>query len=254
MWSLYRNADAVTESPALPMIQGGTTMKKTSRKLLSVLLALVLMLSVIPMTTLAAGVEGWAWRAITRDTTTYHFEDGTYVTIHNRTSYIIDSTNKDYDAVDWNPVVNEKPNYKKDYYTLTHIHEYGLEISRDGHFSACACGARHSDPIPHIDPKDAVDGRCVCGYKFMDNADLTVLWLSNVKLDKAFKADTTEYKGTLVNKDAEAVNVSALTFDAKAGVEFSGDMILKDGTNVITVKVTAEDGKETRTYTVTIEK
>ena len=107
-------------------------MKKTSCRLLSMLLALVLMLSVIPMTTLAASVDGWAWKAITRDTTTYHFEDGTYVTIHNRTSYIIDSTNKDYEAVNWNPVVNEEPNYKKNYYNPAHIHEYGLEIRGEG--------------------------------------------------------------------------------------------------------------------------
>ena len=74
-----------------------------------------------------------------------------------------------------------------------------------------------------------------------------------MKLDKKFSPETTEYKATLVNKDAKAVNISAFTTDANADLEVSGDMILKSGTNTITLKVTAETGAE-NTYTITIEK
>ena len=49
------------------------------------------------------------------------------------------------------------------------------------------------------------------------------------------------------------MNISAFTNDDRAQLEVSGDMILKSGTNTITLKVTAENGTE-NTYTVTIEK
>lgn len=107
--------------------------------------------------------------------------------------------------------------------------------------------------IPHDELKDAVDGRCVCGYKYVDDATLSVLWISGVKLDKPFNGKTTEYKASLVNPDTQAVNISAFTTDAKADLEVSGDMILKSGTNTITLKVTAETGSE-NTYTITIDK
>lgn len=221
------------------------------KKTISLLLALVLLLSLIPMSAFAA--EDWAWRLITRDTTEYHYEDGTYVIYDNSKDWIIESTNPAYKAQvtdQYNPgdpdciITNYEP----------HEHLFGWEISRDGHYMGCLyCGLRKGDIIPHGDIKDAVDGRCVCGYKYMDDATLNVLWISGVKLDKAFDADTTEYKATLINKDTKAVNISAFTTDAKAELEVSGDMILKTGTNTITLKVTSETGTE-NTYTVTIEK
>lgn len=220
------------------------------KKTISLLLALVLLLSLVPMGACAA--EGWAWRLITRDTTEYHYEDGTYVIYDNSKDWIIESTNPAYQAQVTDKYNTGDPDYIITNYEI-HDHTFGWEISRDGHFLGCHCGLRKGNIIPHDDVKDAVDGRCVCGYKYVDDATLNVLWISGVKLDKAFKPGTTEYKATLLNKDAEAVNISAFTTDAKAQLEVSGDMILKAGTNTITLKVTAETGTE-NTYTVIIEK
>lgn len=230
------------------------TMKKTSRRMLSVLLALVLMLSVLPLAASAASVQDWTWRLITRDTTEYHFEDSTYVIYDNSSGWITASTHEDYDAQvtdQYNPGESAPVIRNMD---RTHVHLFGLEMNRDGHYTGCICGARQDNITPHVDPRDAVDGRCTCGYKFMDNADLSVLWISNVTLDSAFDPDDIEYNATLVNKDAKAVNISAFTSDARAELEVSGDMILKSGANVISLKVTAEDGKTAKTYTVTVVK
>lgn len=219
------------------------------KKHISLLLALILMLSLIPMG--ASAAEGWAWRLITRDTTEYHYEDGTYVIYDNSKGWIVESTNPDYKA----QVTDQYNTGDPDYIitdTSIHDHVFGWEISRDGHFIGCFCGLRKGSIIPHDDVKDAVDGRCVCGYKYMDDATLNVLWISGVKLDKPFSPKNTEYKATLLNKDTEAVNISAFTTDAKADLEVSGDMILKSGTNTIQLKVTAETGTE-NTYTITIE-
>ncbi|MBP3685085.1 MAG: cadherin-like beta sandwich domain-containing protein [Oscillospiraceae bacterium] len=220
------------------------------KKTFSLLLVLALLLCLIPMG--ASAAEDWAWRLITRDTTEYHFEDGTYVIYDNSKDWILESTNPDYKVQvtdQYNPGDSDSVITN---YTL-HDHDYGWEISREGHYLACFCGLRKGDIIPHDEIKDAVDGRCVCGYKYMDDATLCVLWISGVKLDNAFDPDTTEYKATLLSKDTEAVNISAFTNDANADLEVSGDMILKSGTNTITLKVTSETGTE-NTYTVTIEK
>ena len=219
------------------------------KKHISLLLALILMLSLIPMG--ASAAEGWAWRLITRDTTEYYYEDGTYVIYDNSKGWILESTNPDYKTQVTDQYNTGDPDYIITDYSI-HDHVFGWEISRDGHFIGCFCGLRKGNVIPHDDVKDAEDGRCVCGYKYVDDATLNVLWISGVKLDKPFSPKNTEYKATLLNKNTEAVNISAFTTDAKADLEVSGDMILKSGTNTITLKVTAETGTE-NTYTITIE-
>ena len=220
------------------------------KKTISLLLVLVMILATIPLG--ASAAEDWAWRLITRDTTEYHYEDGTYVIYDNSKGWILDSTHPGYKTQVTDQYNPGDPDYIITNYNV-HDHVFGWEISRDGHYLGCYCGLRKGNIIPHDAIEDAVDGRCVCGYKYVDDATLNVLWISGVKLDKAFDPDTTEYKATLLNADTEAVNISAFTTDAKAGLEVSGDMILKSGTNTITLKVTAETGTE-NTYTVTIEK
>lgn len=220
------------------------------KKTISLLLVLVLLLSLIPLG--ASAAEGWAWRLITRDTTEYHYADGTYVIYDNSKGWIVESTNPAYKVQVTDQYNPGDPDCIITNYSI-HDHAYGWEFSRDGHFLACSCGLRKGDVIPHDELKDAVDGRCVCGYKYVDDATLSVLWISGVKLDKPFNAKTTEYKASLVNPDTQAVNISAFTTDAKADLEVSGDMILKSGTNTITLKVTAETGSE-NTYTITIDK
>ena len=64
------------------------------KKTISLLLALILLLSLIPMGACAA--EDWAWRLITRDTTEYHYEDGTYVIYDNSKGWVLESTHPDY--------------------------------------------------------------------------------------------------------------------------------------------------------------
>jgi len=221
------------------------------KKTFSLLLALVLLLSLIPMG--ASAAENWAWRLITRDTTEYHYEDGTYVIYDNSKGWILESTNEAYKTQVTDQYNPGEPAPAIKTMAPDHVHAFGSEFIREGHFTGCYCGLRKTNVIPHVDPKDAVDGRCTCGYKFVDDATLNVLWISGVKLDQPFKPGTTEYKATLLNKDTAAVNISAFTNDAKADLEVSGDMILKSGTNTITLKVTAETGTE-NTYTVTIEK
>lgn len=221
------------------------------KKTISLLLVLVLMLSLIPLS--ASAAEGWTWKLITQNTTEYHYEDGTYVIYANRTGRLLESTNPDYKSEITEQYAPGDPTPIITMYDPTHVHLFGQEISRDGHFIGCICGVRKGHVTPHVDPKEAVDGRCTCGYEYVNDATLNVLWISGVKLDKRFQPDVTEYKATLLNKDAKAVDISAFTNDDRAQLEVSGDMILKSGTNTITLKVTAEDGTE-NTYTVTIEK
>lgn len=131
-----------------------------------------------------------------------------------------------------------------------HQHEYEWTVNRDGHFYRCTCGAKHH----FAEHTMQADGRCACGYKFMDNADLTVLWMRGIKLSPRFNKGVTEYEGTLTMKNLEKTKISAFSFDAKASIELPKDLTLKKGTNTFEVKVTAEDGKTTKTYTVTVEK
>lgn len=131
-----------------------------------------------------------------------------------------------------------------------HTHEFEWIVNRDGHFYRCKCG----DKLNFQEHILGEDGTCICGYTFMDNADLTVLWMSGIKLSPSFKKDVTEYEGKLLVKDLEETKISAFSFDAKATVELPEDLTLKKGTNTFEIKVTAENGKETKTYTVTVEK
>lgn len=131
-----------------------------------------------------------------------------------------------------------------------HTHEFEWIVNRDGHFYRCKCG----DKMRFQEHVMGEDGKCHCGYVFMDNADLTVLWMSGIKLSPSFKKDVTEYEGKLMVKDLEKTKISAFSFDAKATVELPEDLTLKKGTNTFEIKITAEDGKTTKTYTVTVEK
>ena len=55
-------------------------------------------------------------------------------------------------------------------------------------------------------------------------------------------------------KDVKEVKISTRTADSQATVELPEDLTLKEGTNVIPVKVIAENQKNTKTYTLTIIK
>lgn len=70
---------------------------------------------------------------------------------------------------------------------------------------------------------------------------------------KGFKKDKYEYSTTVPNSVAE-VEVYAEKENSNAKVEGTGKVTLKEGDNTVKVKVTAEDGKTTKTYTLTIKR
>lgn len=223
------------------------------KKILSALLVLVLLLSALPMAASAAAAKPiTGYDSVVHQQqagtgaciSTYTFNDGTVVvTYEDKVTY---SNNSGY-TKDEALVRGTSGNVT---YIAAHIHDYEWTVNRDGHFNGCKCGAKHNFQEHTM----GADGRCICGYKFMDNADLTVLWMSGIKLSPSFKKDVTEYEGKLQVKDLKETKISVFSFDAKATVELPKDLTLKDGKNVFEVKVTAEDGKTTKTYTVTVEK
>ncbi|MDL2293939.1 leucine-rich repeat protein [Ruminococcaceae bacterium OttesenSCG-928-D13] len=84
-----------------------------------------------------------------------------------------------------------------------------------------------------------------------DDADLETLKLSVGTLTPSFKADITEYTAT-VSKDTARVTVTAAASSLKASVSGAGQISLVTGKNVIEITVTAEDGKTTKKYVITV--
>ena len=93
-----------------------------------------------------------------------------------------------------------------------------------------------------------------------DNAELSGLSIGSLTLSPKFNAATTSYTATTTN----ATNtVTAVTADSGATAEIKvGSTTIENGeaatwssgSNTLTVKVTAEDGVTTKTYTVTVTK
>lgn len=222
------------------------------KRLFSLLLVLVLALSALPFAASAAKVDINGYESATHQqqagtggfVSTYQFADGTMVVAHDgKVTY------SNHAGVVKDDIIKLATG-KKEVWIAAHMHVFEWTVNRDGHFHRCTCGAKHNF-AEHV---MGSDGKCICGYTFMDNADLTVLWLSGIKLSPTFKKDVTEYEGKLLVKDLEEIKISAFSFDAKATIELPKDLTLKEGINTFEVKVTAEDGKTTKTYTVTVEK
>jgi len=70
---------------------------------------------------------------------------------------------------------------------------------------------------------------------------------------KGFKKDTYEYTTSVPNEVTE-VEIYGNKADSKATVEGLGKVSLKEGNNTFEIKVTAEDGKTTKTYKLTIKR
>ena len=93
-----------------------------------------------------------------------------------------------------------------------------------------------------------------------NNAALSDLKIGSLTLDPAFTSETTTYTTTTSN----ATNtITATPADAKAAIEVKvGEAEVDNGSaatwqedsNTVTIKVTAADGKTTKTYTVTVTK
>ncbi len=76
---------------------------------------------------------------------------------------------------------------------------------------------------------------------------------NNIPLSPSFSSSNTNYTAS-VGKDVSSIDVSGLLNDPKSTiVSGGGNHVLKEGTNVISVVVRAEDGTE-KTYKITVEK
>lgn len=141
------------------------------------------------------------------------------------------------------------------YYHDPNAHDYdGYGCNTKYHWKLCACGCKISVE-PHVDPKDAKDDYCICGYHFSDDADLVVLWIDGCPGIKKFDKDTTEYKlNAHTYKDVKEIRIVTKTNDSEATVELPEDLTLKSGENKFEIKVTSENQKVTKIYTVTVVK
>ena len=134
-----------------------------------------------------------------------------------------------------------------------HVHKYNIvKHNLKYHWNACSCGLKIG-MNPHVDPRDTDDDTCTCGFHFSDNADLVTLWVKNCEEIKDFDRNVTEYTlKTVSYKPVKEVKISTRTYNAQSTVEIPEDLTLKEGTNVIPVKVTSGNLKNTKTYTLTI--
>ena len=85
------------------------------------------------------------------------------------------------------------------------------------------------------------------------NANLKQLELEDYEITPEFNSTITNYT-SIIDKDTDKINVKAVAENNKAQIEISGNEELTNDENKIEIKVTAEDGKTTKTYTINIEK
>lgn len=148
--------------------------------------------------------------------------------------------------------------HKKDkpvYYHPEGEHEFAYASNATFHWLQCPCGCQVNKEY-HVDPLDTSDDYCICGYHFSDNAQLVTLWLKDCKELKNFRKDVYEYEtDAYTYKDvSELKRIATRTYDSEATVELPEDLTLKEGENKIEIKVTAENKKVTQTYTVIVNK
>jgi len=82
-----------------------------------------------------------------------------------------------------------------------------------------------------------------------NDASLSGLTIAGVTLSPAFDSETKLYTGAVAN-NVTSLSVVATTTDSKATVTITGDTGLVVGENIVTVLVTAEDGKSFASYIV----
>ena len=210
------------------------------KKIISLLLALMLVMSMIPM-----AVSAYTGKDMTE---VVDYGDGTYGGTTTGGDKV--ALSKD----EYNAILKEWGIGKHEPIHEPNKHKYSTQFNTKFHWLGCPCGCK-VNMEPHIDPKDAPNDYCTCGYHFSDNADLVTLWVAGCPEIKNFKKTTTEYTlNAYTYKDVKEVRISTRTFDSQATVELPEDLTLKEGTNVIPVKVIAENQKVTKTYTLTIIK
>lgn len=217
------------------------------KKLVSLLLALMLVCSLLPLSTMAAEEKVYIknetdgkWYELVND------ELGAVVTDKDLLASLNKSLSEylaDLEKAKQAIIVHD-PNE----------HEFGYASNTKYHWLQCACGCQISME-PHVDPKDAENDYCFCGYHFSDNADLVTLWVDGCPPIKGFNKNKTEYKlDAYTYKDVKEIKIATTTFDSEATVELPEDLTLKDGENKFEVKVTSENQKVTKVYTLNITK
>lgn len=221
------------------------------KKLFSLLLVLLIVLSIVPMAALAAEDDAAAdkksWQSYqyiekTADGKYYGWNEGT------EKEQLSDEAVKDFEA--FLATLNQEPEEVHE----PGAHSYGWASDMKYHWKECACGAKTGMEL-HVDPLETEDDLCYCGYHFSDNADLVTLWIQGSYGIKNFNKNVTEYeiKGHTY-KDFKNVRIATKTHDAGATVELPENRDIEEGENVFVIKVTAENKKVTKTYTVTVVK
>lgn len=84
------------------------------------------------------------------------------------------------------------------------------------------------------------------------NKNLSTLKIKDVELSPKFSKEVTQYTAK-VDGDVTKLDITSKAEDSKAKVTVEGNKDLKEGDNIIKIKVTAED-ETTRTYFVTVTK
>lgn len=86
------------------------------------------------------------------------------------------------------------------------------------------------------------------------NAYLGSIIVDGKTLSPDFAAETLEYDIGTVASDVDSLTVLAYAKSEKAKVEITGNNALVAGENIIKIKVTAEDGKTTKQYSIKVTK
>ncbi len=223
------------------------------KKLISLLLTLVLLLAVLPMG--ASALSWFEFSEIKENPDTG--EVAPYIGIKYKDNEVVELSQEDYDLLmaqrgahlvyleELRKAANHDPNK----------HSFkGYGSNTKYHWMECACGCRIGETL-HIDPKDAPNDTCICGYRFSDNADLVTLWIKGCPGIKGFDKNKTEYTlNAYTYKDFKEIKISTRTHDSEATVELPEDLTLKEGENKFEIKVTSENQKVTKVYTVIVHK
>ena len=85
------------------------------------------------------------------------------------------------------------------------------------------------------------------------NANLETLAIENVLLEPIFDTNTLNYKANVSN-NIENLNIFAVPENTNGKVEIEGGSNLKEGTNIVNIKVTAPNGFSFRNYQVIIHR
>lgn len=85
-----------------------------------------------------------------------------------------------------------------------------------------------------------------------NNKNLTTLKIEGITIEPEFNPEVTQYTAH-VDGDVTELKIDAKSEDAKAKVEIEGNKDLKEGSNMVKIKVTAED-ETTRTYFIDVSK